>query len=473
MKIAYLHYHLKTGGVTTVIKQQLSATAGQSEQLVITGHLPDAPLDAATVQIPELGYDGDFSGTLRPVAVARAVIKAIRREFNGPCDIVHVHNPTLAKNRHFLAILKILQQEGLNLLLQIHDFAEDGRPNAYFAEAYPADCHYAVINQRDYQILRKSGLTREGLHLLENAVTVPDTSPRSAADDSIALYPIRAIRRKNIGEAVLLSRFMRPDQTVVITLPPNSPADIKSYRGWKDFVQTRALNVAFDQGLNHDFESLVLSAGLLISTSITEGFGFSFLEPWLFGKLLWGRRLSHVCGDFERNGIRLGHLYAALQVPVDWIGLGQFREKWHDCVARACGRFNFSIEPARLRNAFDSITADGRIDFGLLDESSQTKVILRLLSPGRDSARLIQINSFLAAPGAVSDKNQLIAGNRQAVLNHYSPDSYRDKLLTVYRKVSTTAVHQQIDKTALIEAFLSLEQFSLLKWGDYTEPAGD
>jgi hypothetical protein len=59
------------------------------------------------------------------------------------------------------------------------------------------------------------------------------------------------------------------------------------------------------------------------------------------------------------------------------------------------------------------------------------------------------------------------------VLNHYSPDSYREKLLTVYRKVSTTAVHQQIDKTALIEAFLSLEQFSLLKWGDYTEPAGD
>jgi len=173
MKIAYLHYHLKTGGVTTVLKQQLAALARQTEPLVITGHPPPTPLEAATVHIPEVGYSNDFAGSIKPVPVARKILKAIRSNFNGPCDLLHVHNPTLAKNRHFLAILKLLQQEGLNLLLQIHDFAEDGRPLAYFSDSYPADCHYGVINRRDYQILLKSGLKQDGLHLMENTVTVP------------------------------------------------------------------------------------------------------------------------------------------------------------------------------------------------------------------------------------------------------------------------------------------------------------
>mgnify|MGYP000455818230 CR=1 FL=1 len=78
MKIAYMHYHLKTGGVTTVLKQQLVAVARQSESIVITGHPPDSPLDADTVHIPELGYSSDYSGAVNPVDVARAISTAIR-----------------------------------------------------------------------------------------------------------------------------------------------------------------------------------------------------------------------------------------------------------------------------------------------------------------------------------------------------------------------------------------------------------
>jgi len=37
----------------------------------------------------------------------------------------------------------------------------------------------------------------------------------------------------------------------------------------------------------------------------------------------------------------------------------------------------------------------------------------------------------------------------------------------LYNKVVTTPVKQRIDKTALATAFLNLEEFSLLKWGDY------
>ena len=102
MKIAYMHYHLKTGGVTTVIKQQLSALAGRAAQLVLSGHPPETQLSADAVHIPELSYSSQYSGTFRPFNVARTITRAIHDRFGGPCDVLHVHNPTLAKNRFFL-----------------------------------------------------------------------------------------------------------------------------------------------------------------------------------------------------------------------------------------------------------------------------------------------------------------------------------------------------------------------------------
>ena len=464
-----MHYHLKTGGVTTVLKQQLLAAGGQTDQIVITGHPAETSLNADTVHIPEIGYSSEYQGPLKPLEVARSIIRAIQSRFGGLCDVLHVHNPTLAKNRYFLAILKFLQQNGLKLLLQIHDFAEDGRPLAYFHESYPADCHYGVINQRDYQILLKAGLKPEGLHLMENTVTEPVVSPKPHAENPVVLYPIRAIRRKNIGEAILLSLFLKPNHQVAVTLPPNSQTDIVSYRGWKTFAENLDLKVAFDQGLNRKFEALVMSAESLVSTSINEGFGFSFLEPWLFGKLLWGRRLVDVCQDFERSGIRLQHLYSGLYVPLDWIGLEKFREKWHACALRAGSLFNFSLATSRLQDAFDRMTANGVIDFGLLDESSQKRVVLHLIRRGSNTAQMIQINPFLAEPGTVANKGRLIDDNRKAVLSSYGPESYRKKLLSTYHKVSTQAVNQKIDKTVLISNFLDLNNFSLLKWSDYTE----
>ena len=74
MKIAYLHYHLKTGGVTTVLKQQLTTLARQTEQLVITGHPPTTPLDADTIHIPELGYSNDYNGNIEPFSAARKIL---------------------------------------------------------------------------------------------------------------------------------------------------------------------------------------------------------------------------------------------------------------------------------------------------------------------------------------------------------------------------------------------------------------
>ena len=110
MKIAFLHYHLKTGGVTTVLKQQLNAVGKQCETLVLAGSLPQGPFPADVALIPELAYSSEYKKPFEPETVATKIAKTIREKFNGPCDVLHVHNPTLAKNIQFLDILNALQK---------------------------------------------------------------------------------------------------------------------------------------------------------------------------------------------------------------------------------------------------------------------------------------------------------------------------------------------------------------------------
>ena len=223
----------------------------------------------------------------------------------------------------------------------------------------------------------------------------------------------------------------------------------------------------FDRGLTHTLETNVGSAGSMITTSITEGFGFSFLEPWLFKKLLWGRSLPDICRDFTKNGIRLDHLYNALFIPLDWINLRRFNRRWTACVLNANMLFNLSTDMSLVLNAFDMITQNGVIDFGLLDETAQKEVIVRLISSKKAVEKLIQINPFLANPGMVSDKSERINTNKRIIQECYNPALSRQRMLSLYEKVVTTPVKQSIEKTALATAFLDLENFSLLKWSDY------
>jgi hypothetical protein len=471
MKIAFMHYHLKTGGVTTCLKHQVEAVKNDCDVCVVTGEVPQTGFPAQTIHIPELAYSADYRRFFEPKKVATNIVRAIESHFRGPCDIVHVHNPILAKNKKFLNILKALQKKGLSLFLQIHDFAEDGRPRSYFAEDYPRDCHYSVVNSRDYRILLKSGVKKQGLHQIFNTVYLPDKPypPAIADGNPYVVYPIRAIRRKNIGEAILLSLFFRNDETLVITLPPNSPADIESYEDWKAFVTHYQLRVEFERGLNHPYEAIVASARYLLTTSITEGFGFSFLEPWLFGKLVGGRKLSDICTDFEARGVCFDHMYTALNIPVDWFELNYFYKKWKATIHRTAELFDLVIGNDRIQSTFSSLTAGGTIDFGLLDEAFQKQIIGRLLSHNAKAHvdELLSLNPFLAGIGRTANEKGLIEKNRHAVARSYGLEQYRQKLLKIYAHVDRTHIRQRIDKKTLLAEFLDLTKFSQLKWGDY------
>lgn len=470
MKIVFIHYHLKTGGVTAVLRQQVESMLHTSDLLILTGAPPETSFPCETVHIPGLGYDKSRLNRFEPEKVSAAIIKAIRLKWESGCDLIHVHNPTLAKNRNFIKILKTLQKEKIRLFLQIHDFAEDGRPLAYFSEDdYVSDCHYGVINSRDYNILLKAGLKKEGLHQIFNTLTPFNFKATGAISNNYVLYPVRAIRRKNIGEAILLSLFFKNDETLVITLPPNSPVDIKSYERWKAFVEEKHLDTLFEAGLTHDFSNLVWAANFLITTSITEGFGFSFLEPWTAEKFLWGRRLPEICQDFEKNGVRLDHLYSRLNVPVEWIGKKRLFETWKLSIQKAGSMFDLAIAETAIKNAFEKTTDKDIIDFGLLDEAFQKTIISKALSNGANRDALIHLNPCLSNPGDVPNKDALIQNNLKAVKRHYTQTRYRKTLLDIYTRVIRDNVHQKIDKKILLSEFFNLDNFSLLKWSFYAE----
>ena len=490
MRIALAHYHLKTGGVTTVLRQQIEAIKNDCEILVLTGELPDSPFPADIKHIPGLAYYGRSSKKVfTPKEVAESIIKAIHSKWKQGCDILHVHNPLLAKNKNFLKILQELRKRKIRLFLQIHDFAEDGRPLSYFDEdEYVPDCHYGVINSRDYNILLKAGLKKEGLHKIFNTIkpfelTSPPFSPRGETPSFIphrggneggvtpgfALYPIRAIRRKNIGEAILLSLFFKNHLALFITQPPNSPIDIISYKGWKRFAEKNSLDVVFEAGLKYNFEQLVLAARFLITTSITEGFGFSFLEPWTARKNLCGRKLPDICYDFQQNGIKLDHLYTKLLVPVKWIDKNELYERWWASVLKACSLFNYKIDNNNIEKGFSAITKNNNIDFGLLDESFQKQIIACILSDKKNANRLLALNPYLSHVGEIKNKADLIQNNMKAVLKYYNNKIYKKKLFEIYSKVCKNSVRQSIDKKILLSEFLNLEKFSLLKWGDYVK----
>jgi hypothetical protein len=469
MKIAFIHYHLKTGGVTTVMRQQIEAIQNRCDVLVLSGENSTTPFPADTCIIPELGYSDRLHHTSDPQKTAQKVMDAIFSKWDQGCQLIHVHNPTLAKNIQFLKILTALQDRQIPMFLQIHDFAEDGRPAAYFPKEYISNCHYGVINSRDYHILLRSGLKKEGLHRIHNTINPIEQAEQHQSKNVRVLYPVRAIRRKNIGEAILLSIFMDADYQLSITLPPNSPKDIISYEHWKDFVTDTGTRIKFEEGLHHDFRELVGSARFLVTTSINEGFGFSFLEPWTAGKLLWGRKIPDICRDFESQGIRLDHLYDRLQIPIQWIGKDTFFEKWRSCILDVRSLYDCDLNLGDLQHCFHSFTRDDTVDLGFLSQGLQNQVIRRVLYDPKAKDRLKDLNPFLKQPGKVAGEKELIDHNKKLILKHYNRETYRDTLLSIYQIVSSTPVKHRIDKKKLLAEFFNPKDFSLLKWCDEFE----
>jgi hypothetical protein len=433
LRVALIHYHLRTGGVTRVIRDQVDALAGIAETMVITGEAPPGPLPCPAAVVPALAYDRDRAEPVGAAAAAREIVAAARAAWPGGASLYHFHNPTLGKNRRIAAIIGRLQGMGEAVLLQIHDFAEDGRPDLVADEPYPADCHYAAINRRDVALLARAGLSAAGLHYLPNAVR-PLRPPAVRGDGRLFLYPVRAIRRKNIGEALLLSLFLPAGRRIGVTLEPTGALDRRSYEGWKAFARERSLPVSFGIGAGRTLDSLLADCAGVITTSIKEGFGFAYLEPWTAGLALHGRYLPEVCPDFREAGLALDHLYEGVRVTLSRDEAEALARKRRLCLPGAAA-------PA---------DGAGDADFGDLSEDLQRQALERVLESAAARARLLEANPALAGALRARLPREVVEANRKVVLERFSLEAAGAALAGAYRAVLDHPVRHALDKAVLL-----------------------
>ncbi|MBN1910556.1 MAG: hypothetical protein JW818_12500 [Pirellulales bacterium] len=511
MNLAIFHYHLNRGGVTRVVENQLLALdavldpnrpwraailfggrrEGWNEGLA--GRLRAIRL--TLVELPGLDYDDQWptAGPDQAAALHADVTTTLAGlDFAPDRTVLHVHNHSLGKNRALPEGVARLAQDGFGLLLQIHDFAEDFRPDNYrrlgdppHETLYPQSpsVHYAALNHRDHGLLEAAGVAADRLHLLPNPVPpIDELPPRETAraklerqfnvgpDAAYLLYPVRCIRRKNVGEALLLSSLAPPNTIVGLTLAPLNPVEAPIYEEWKHAASEMRLPCRFEVGAPGalSFAENLAAADATLTTSLAEGFGMVMLESWLTGSPLLGRDLPEVTADFIQYGVRLDWLRPALRVPVEWIGREILRQAMARAYRDVLARYGRS-EPAGVEKAFDAKMPDGRVDFGDLVEPMQRQIIQRVWTDSAARRRVLDENPGLEETLAVrrADAADVVRHNAQAIDAHFSLEPSGRRLLRLLEQVAASPRTSSLDPLPyperILDAFLDPMRFRLIR----------
>lgn len=424
MKIAILHYHLYPGGVTRIIGSQVSglSRADRNAEMIILCGTSVSESDFAEVPVIEdkgLLYDESVDATTRFLEKAAMIRSFIIRHAAG--FILHCHNPNLGKNPALTLAIYQLARQGFSIFNHCHDFPEDRpenmqRLNFMFDQAglssrevlYPnlPGYHFAVLNTCDYDRILKNGVPPARIHLLQNPVSVntgrkpgikADIISRLGLDPEkkIITYPVRAIRRKNIGECALLAVLFEASCQFNITQAPKNPVELPAYFRWKIFCEENKIHLNFETGVIVNHEDLIGISDFCITTSVREGFGMVYLEPWLAGTPVSGRNLSCITDDLRKYNLEFPRLYERIEVKTD----------------------------------------AGNCDFKDLETGEQENLILRLLGSSREKEIFLRSNLFLNSlfndvePGLIR-KNKLI------IRKHFSVINYGKRLLALYKNVS-------------------------------------
>jgi hypothetical protein len=476
MSVAIVHYHLGQGGVSRVIAtaSRLMTMAG-IRHVILAGPSPEAPEPGLPVRlVGGLQYGGQGGDAADLLERMRAAALAALGE--AP-NIWHFHNHSLGKNPRLPEVVARLAAENGRLLLHIHDLAEDGRPeNAAnltgCRDLYPLGprVHYAFLNSRDRERFVSAGLPETGAHLLENPIAVRPAAA-SAPGPPLLLYPVRGIRRKNLGELVLLTALSPPGTRAAIARAPLNSRWSSVHDGWRRFSAEMELPVQFDvadrvapgQSADRSFEAWLSRATHLVTTSVSEGFGMVFLEAAALGKPLLGRNLPHLARDHAARGIRAGRLYDKLLVPAEWIDRTILERRLREALDAS---WNAWQRPPPSCSPAAALCQDGWLDFGNLPEDLQQGVIRKLREPGMKLRPQVEIDARTrpAAEWLAEALAERQPTATPAQLAPYSPAACQEKTAAIYQLLMNappSPVHA-LDPAKILDAHLTPETFHFL-----------
>ena len=488
MKVAIIHYHLEPSGVSRVIERaSRELTRRGIAHVILVGQCSQGMAETLPVRVVDgLAYS---DAPLDPQG-AENILDALRvvatDALGAPPDIWHFHNHSLGKNRAVPLIVSMLASQRERLLLHIHDLAEDGRPEnrANIAECpnlYPLapQIHYAFINSRDRNHFIEAGLPAANAHLLPNPVfdadSIPNTSSETPNTAPLLLYPARGIRRKNIGELILLTQLAPKGTRAAITLAPENPQSLAIHERWKNFCGINQVPVEFAvvdriaPTINSDesFESWISHATHYVTCSVAEGFGLVFLESLAHRKPLIGRKLPHISHDLAKHGIDHGKLYEKILIPADWIPRESLKRHLESSITRLWQTWNRKPNADEIESFIASLEHDGFLDFGNLPEVLQERAIRKLLDPSHHATTkaLIHGKTLPLKPWL----DDALAHRHQA-----HPQQLPEAFTIVTHFEKTIAIHAMmadqvplppvaIDQNDILETFLVAEEFHFLK----------
>lgn len=480
MNIVILHCHFEQGGVTQVVQNHVRALrdCDLAERIVLVsggriGGLSTETIGSVTsISIDGFDYDTAGGTSDRGLLLARLENEFTRHGLGKDNTVLHWHNHGLGKNTTAPAVVRDLAESGWRLLLQIHDFAEDNRPLNYqqliaISNArsksdidrylYPvaAQIHYATLTRADQLVVRQLGIPTHQAHWLPNSVAAPTAiSPskqeslkkvRSAMglprDARWSLYPVRGIRRKNIGEYLLLSRWTRPNHFSGLTLRPATVVEERSYDRWLELAGTVAPRAVFDAA-HHDgisFADNLAASDSVWSTSVAEGFGMTFLEPWLAGREVIARRLSSVTDDFQAAGVMIEKLYDQIPIPGDTQWIGQCRAEYQTALEDAWQEVPTEFRPVISQE----LIGPNNIDFAILTPRRQSEVLQRLNQDSVFETETQQLSSSLIRYLNGGADDVAIEHNASTVRDHFSIERIGQRLLQIYQSLLESPIDRQ------------------------------
>ncbi len=495
--LAIVHYHLNRGGVTSVIRNQLralQATGSPFERIVLLyGGRADEGLVAAVDDfaslrvvpqvVPQLEYDSLLS---LPQSLDVAINQltsglqlAIERTGGtSGSTLLHVHNHALGKNRALPGSVRQLALTGFRCLLQIHDFAEDLRPEAYrhltdslggagrpsvSSQLYPQarQIHYAVLNGRDFQVLRWAGVGEAQLHYLPNPVDEPPAlPPRHVARQKLAadlpaqrpvmLYPVRGIRRKNVGEFLLWAAVFRRRASFVLSLAPQNPNERRPFDRFMRLARQLQLPVHVDTGGagGLTWAENVAACDVMLTTSIAEGFGMVFLESWLTGRALVGRDLPEITSDFRAAGMDLSSLSPTFWVPVGWLGRSEILNSLQHAYRQLLLAYGLpALRADRIDPLWAELVGESAVDFARLPPTLQAKVLHHVAGGGAAAISTLEdLNPWLSdlPAGRVESGDSRVEANASAVRRSFGVAAVGRRLQQVYGSVLSAEADEMV-----------------------------
>ena len=295
---------------------------------------------------------------------------AMHRLFNGESErncIVWAHNLGIARNLLLSrALATACDQHGIPLIAHHHDWWFDNRwlrwPEMQrsgvrnLADAartiFPSTktIQHVAINRADADVLHRH--FGKCAHWLPNPAGRANTPApkrvrearrwlREQVDDKAApiwILPCRLLRRKNIAEALLLARWLRPGAWVITTGGASSKEELRYSKKLAAAARQNEwpLRLSVLEGNEMHKPSvaeLMAASECVMLTSMQEGFGLPYLEAAAAKRPLIARSLPNIAPDLAQFGFRFPQYYEEIRVHTDL--------------------FDWSAERARQQKRFD------------------------------------------------------------------------------------------------------------------------